>query len=295
LDPRWLDLRASWDAASRHPGVESRARRYFGAAGPRSVLDLGAGTGANTRYLVHRFPSVREWVLVDRDPVLLGCCPAAFVRWAARKGWFCRPNGSGLDLETPRGGAHLRLRCADLPGNCAAEPWPQADLVTANALFDLVSAEQFEALAAWLARRRLPLLATINYRSTAFLPAGEDDHRLLALYDRHMVRPRSFGRAMGPDCTARMISTLQRYGYSVCFGPSDWNLGPPDGEMIAWLLDCMRSAVGELLDGTGGRENLEAWIREKAARAGVGRLRLRVRHTDLFAWPEFSRRTVHPP
>src|SRR5512145_1693947 len=42
------------------------------AGATRSVVDLGAGTGANLRYLAPRLGSPQDWLAVDSDPVLLG-------------------------------------------------------------------------------------------------------------------------------------------------------------------------------------------------------------------------------
>src|SRR5215467_10757136 len=116
----WLALREPVDAASR----SVRLARAVAGALPRyravDILDLGAGTGANVRYLAGKLPLPQRWLLVDRDERLLSLAPKA---WPAR----C------LDL-------HQAVLDASLFQGRA--------LVTASALLDLVSDAWLEVLVA---------------------------------------------------------------------------------------------------------------------------------------------------
>src|SRR5258707_15392886 len=74
----WLALREPVDAASR----STRLTRAVAAVLPRyraiDILDLGAGTGANVRYLAGKLPLPQRWMLVDRDERLLSGAPKAW-------------------------------------------------------------------------------------------------------------------------------------------------------------------------------------------------------------------------
>ena len=67
----WLALREPADVAARSALLTREVVDAIGRRHPLSVLDLGAGTGSNVRYLADRLPAPQRWLLVDRDPTLL--------------------------------------------------------------------------------------------------------------------------------------------------------------------------------------------------------------------------------
>jgi len=109
------------------------------------IVDLGAGTGANLRYLAPHLGGHQRWLLIDRDAALLR---------RAEPG----PGVEGLRVE---------CRCLDLAAPGGGLDLTGTDILTAAALMDLVSAAWFEALAARAAavrrlmRRRLRSFAII--------------------------------------------------------------------------------------------------------------------------------------
>src|SRR6184192_3040732 len=67
----WLAMREPADHAARSAAL-ARAVAELVQPGPGlRVLDLGAGTGSNARYLAARLPRPQRWLLVDRDATLL--------------------------------------------------------------------------------------------------------------------------------------------------------------------------------------------------------------------------------
>ena len=75
----WLALRAEADTRARDEGSADLLRTLVDRldrsddaqiAGVR-VVDLGAGTGANHRYLAPRLPLAQRWTAVDHDATLL--------------------------------------------------------------------------------------------------------------------------------------------------------------------------------------------------------------------------------
>ncbi|MDJ0891981.1 MAG: class I SAM-dependent methyltransferase, partial [Gammaproteobacteria bacterium] len=67
----WLALREPVDDRSRSGTLVTRLSARA-PEGRLRVLDLGAGTGANLRYLAPRLGGEQEWLLVDHDSSLLG-------------------------------------------------------------------------------------------------------------------------------------------------------------------------------------------------------------------------------
>src|SRR5437763_477827 len=121
----WLALREPADAAARAEALTRRLVRAIGDQRPLRIVDLGAGTGANARYLMNRLPRPQQWLLVDRDPALLArsrICPVLAGLVATRE----------LDLGP--------VESLDVCTGC--------HLVTASALLDLVSERWLQALAA---------------------------------------------------------------------------------------------------------------------------------------------------
>ena len=82
FDARWLSLRAAADTRAREPTLATlvpRLVRHLAAAGADrhglEIIDLGAGTGANQRWLSPRLPFRQGWLLVDPDDSLLRRVP----------------------------------------------------------------------------------------------------------------------------------------------------------------------------------------------------------------------------
>ncbi|MBS3744804.1 MAG: class I SAM-dependent methyltransferase, partial [Wenzhouxiangellaceae bacterium] len=68
----WLSLREAADAAARDPDLVGRASAWLAdRPRPLAITDLGAGSGANPRFLAPRLPGPQRWRLVDHDAGLL--------------------------------------------------------------------------------------------------------------------------------------------------------------------------------------------------------------------------------
>ena len=67
----WLALREPADAAARSERLLQAVAARFTLETNLTVLDVGAGTGANARYLAERLHPQQQWLLVDHDPTLL--------------------------------------------------------------------------------------------------------------------------------------------------------------------------------------------------------------------------------
>src|SRR5262252_1729385 len=131
----WLALREPIDSVSR----SMRLTRAIADALPRyraiDILDLGAGTGANVRYLAGKLPLPQRWLLVDHDERLLSLAPKA---WPSR----C------VDLHN-----------AVLDGSL----FKGRALVTASALLDLVSDAWLETLVARCRDAGVAVLFALTY------------------------------------------------------------------------------------------------------------------------------------
>ena len=255
----WLDLREGADRRARDAALAGAAlqwlRQHGGATSP-IVVDLGAGTGSTLRALSGAGDSL--WRLVDHDASLL-------VEALKRHGRQCVIEDYQADLaaiaELPLGGATL---------------------VTASALFDLVSAGFVERLVARLAGQRTALYAALNYDGiTAWTPVHPLDEVVLAAFNRDQRRDKGLGPALGPDAVAYLRAALEQVGFSVQVAVSPWRLGPADQALVAELVRGSAAAVAE---GYGlDAAQLQAWQEFRLAHAGYGSCI--VGHLDLLALP----------
>ena len=252
----WLALREPFDASSR----DAELGQVFAAALPGTplIVDLGAGAGANTRFLARIVGSSARFRLVDNDPDLLA---VAITVLGTATGIERMQTDLARNLETALAGA---------------------DAVSAAALMDLVSAPWFDGLAEHAARRRLPLLFTLSVDGRCiFLPADESDQVVLAAFARDQARNKGFGPALGPLAPAYMHQRLIDLGAEVRMAESNWRIDAQAPEMLHALIDGIAEAAS--LNAAQDAPDIATWRERRRGQIGGGKLSLMVGHQDLLA------------
>ncbi len=261
----WLALREPFDAAARSTRLLDVLLRSTAPRSDGNVIDLGAGSGSNLRYLSPRLPGPQRWTLVDHDPALLAN--------AARPGVELRT----LDLarEFSAQGGEL-----DIPGGA---------LVTASALLDLVSLDWLECLA----RRCRAAAAIVHFALTydgrvSFDPVDPFDTTILDLVNRHQRGDKGFGAALGPDATQQCIEAFTRAGYTMQRARSDWQIDGAHIAMQTALIDGWTDAALEMATriASSVAPDIEAWRSRRLERLNAGDSRLIVGHEDVIGWPD---------
>jgi SAM-dependent methyltransferase len=261
FDPKWLALREPADHRSRNRRVRDAAVAHFKGQPRLAITDLGCGTGSNWRALHGLLGAMQHWRLVDHDPALL----------AAARGRLA------IDLKAAEAGTAEFLR-ADLAADIEPLMEKQTDLVTAAALFDLVSAGWLQRLTRALAQRSLPLYSVLTYNGqTKWHPAHPDDAEIVTAFHLHQQRDKGFGAAAGPQAARLLGQLLKAAGYHIVTGESPWILTPDDDDLVAQLLVGIGEAVGQMNCLAANR--IEAWCRARLAFS-----RCEVGHVDLFAY-----------
>ena len=250
FDPEWLTLREPADKAARAAAL---LRRAVALAGPRGrVLDLGCGTGSTLRAFEGDGARGRGWRLVDHDPVLLA-----------------RAKALHPEAEIVQG---------DLT-DVGALPLEGVRLVTASALFDLVSRDWVERLVARLAGAGIALYAALSYDGNMrWHPEDAGDAAVTARFNAHQCGDKGFGAALGPEAATCAAEICARLGYEVHTAPSAWRLGPETAEMQRLLLAGIAEAAGEA-----GYGAAEAWRQRRARTLADGWAE--IGHLDLLALP----------
>jgi len=276
FDATWLDLREPADHAARAPALPQALAAWMRTTRrPARVLDLGCGSGSTLRALAPLLGEGQDWVLLDHDPALLEAARARLLRWA----------GSGLgaevlQLEGPDWSARVRLLRADLR-EVEALPLGDRVLVTASALFDLVSEPWLERLAARLPGRALYAALTFDGR-LEMTPADRTDESLRSAFLAHQRRDKGFGPALGPEADAVCARLFAAGGWDLRRAPSDWRLDAASAGLQAALLEGFAAAAAE--QQPEAAEVFTAWLARRRSRIGQGELL--VGHGDLLALPE---------
>ena len=204
----WLDLREAADHRARDDGLLLRARDWLtqqAVVDRPCIIDLGSGSGSTLRAFA-ACADINHWAwrLVDADAALL-------VEATRRHGSVQALQGYEQDL-------------ADVDNL----PLAGAQMITASALFDLVSAEFLDALLQAMVRsgQRPALYSALNYDGTTqFSPSHPLDDQVLAAFNRDQQRDKGFGKALGPAATACLAELCTAAGYNVELASSHWRLG----------------------------------------------------------------------
>lgn len=275
FSPQWLALREPADHAARAADVARAVSEHFARSQSVAVVDLGCGTGSNLRAMADLLPARQLWRLLDWDADLLKAARGRLVAWADEA------STDGAETRLRKGACEiaLRLEQADLAMDVARALDGPADLVTATAFFDLVSARWIDGFCAALAKRRLPLYALLTYDGREeWLPPHDSDARMLAAFHAHQSQDKGFGPAAGPFAAAHLARALEACGYEVTTAPSPWRLDAGHAELIRQLAEGAADAVAET--GLVGSEEIASWraSRRVASSCVIG-------HVDLFARP----------
>lgn len=275
FSPEWLALREPADHAARSAHLLSQVATRFGDRDAISVVDLGCGAGSNLRGTFAALPDRQTWRLVDYDPNLLASARERLAAWAD----VATQDGDRLAIVKNGKAITVAFHQADLNRDLADAIPPDAGLVTAAALFDLVSPAWIERFVSVLRVRRLPLYTVLTYDGTErWDPPHACDAAMLAAFHAHQGTDKGFGPAAGPRATDLMATAFAASGYDVQRAPSPWRLGADFAALARELVTGFAGAVRET--GRVPGAEVDAWL---AARlAGVV---CEVGHEDLFAVP----------
>jgi SAM-dependent methyltransferase len=262
LSANWLALREPADAAARAADLADEVRRLL-AGRPRVVVhDLGCGTGSMVRWLAPLLPGPQRWVLYDREPDLL--------ERAAQR----RPravDGTAVDVET-RLRDITRLDVDELSG---------ADLVTASALLDMLTADELARLVTTCVSANCPVLVTLSVIGRVELtPPDPIDTAIDGAFNAHQRRETARGRLLGPDAVRVAIDMFARRGADVVVRSSPWTLGPDDAELLAaWLAGWFAAACEQ---DPGLAALATDYVDRRLAELAARRLRVTVHHHDFL-------------
>ena len=262
----WLALREPLDAAARSTALLDALLEKTGSHTNWNVIDLGAGSGANLRYLSPRLPGVQRWTLVDHDAELLAV--------AAQRADTLHVSVDLRRLDLAR----------EFSASRGALIFPSGALVTASALLDLVSRDWIDALAERCHAADAAVHFALSYDGrTVCDPVDPLDASMLERVNRHQRGDKGFGPALGPDAAQYCTDAFLRAGYSMRRATSDWQIDSTHATLQAALINGWADAATE---GAEAPEvsDIEVWRARRLALVAAGQSRLIVGHEDLVGW-----------
>jgi SAM-dependent methyltransferase len=260
----WLRLREPADHRARDQGLLAQLAGHFAGRGELGLVDLGCGTGSNLRAIAPSLPAAQSWRLIDHDPALLAAASKEIDAW--------RRDMPGASLK-------VGFETADLNADIARLLEDDCDIVTASALFDLVSERWLEHFVSLLAVRRPVFYTVLIFDGVMrWHPRHPADERIGAAFCTHQRNDKGFGPAAGPDAGHILTELLSKAGYRVATAQSPWLLGRSDLPLIAATAAGIADAAAET--GLVPEAELASWRTTRSAIESC-----EIGHVDLLALP----------
>jgi SAM-dependent methyltransferase len=280
----WLALREPADAAARSERLLQAVAARFTLETNLTVLDVGAGTGSNARYLAERLHPQQQWLLVDHDPTLLIDASQRLRAWGEARGLVVSRDEAAWRVEGEGLAVTFATRLADLADlSAASELFLDRRLVTASALLDLVSVAWVESLASECRVAGAAGLFALTYDGRIHCsPEEQGDDEIRQLVNEHQRGDKGFGPALGPTATAVAAECFGALGYSVEREASDWHLEPDAAELQRQLIQGWSRAAAQMAPDRSAF--IREWTDRRLAHVLEGHSRLVVGHEDLAVW-----------
>lgn len=260
FETEWLALREPADRLARAPALLDTLSRYLQAMPAPAIIDIGCGTGSTWRSLKSHVPEGTSWLLLDYDPVLLKEAE--------------RSIGNDQDVA---------LRRFDL-NDLQDLPLEGVSMVTASALFDLVSEDFCVAFCDRIVDQGCGLYAALNYDGVIRWTHGHPlDDEMVAAFNRHQQTDKGFGKALGPEAGGCLERLFEARGYQVEATRSPWRMDATAADLQKAFLSGFRQPLQEM----SGRSDaeIEDWLAFRMAAIAAPVSLCEVGHTDLIALP----------
>jgi hypothetical protein len=252
------------------------------------LLDLGSGTGSSVIHFARLLDRSFSITLVEREQETSERI-IPFLEQNLND--FIYDHTSG---EFRRGDQVITLTIVNTDITSIAQDLEldTFDLVSANAVFDLFTKDEFIKVISQLEGRSIYF--TINYCGSSIVhPTLEPaSMKYLHHYDEHMKREQPQGSAMGPDCCTIMLDVLQDTYKEVITGRSDWEFSSGERVMIDHLLRYMSDALPDILDEEQIR-SFQSW--KSKILNQVDQVIWYTQHMDFFAHSTELLPTFTPP
>ncbi len=274
----WLALREPADHRSRSAELLAALATRVEGRDVLRITDLGCGTGSNLRATAPALGPNQEWTLVDYDPALLQAAAKVLTVWADES----KAIGDNLVLVKDGKNIGVTFRIADLNKDLEQVISGEIDIVTASALFDLISEPWMRRFVKALKTTPAIFYTVLTYNGEDdFIPPHPFDWGMLNAFKIHQKRDKGFGPAEGPMAAATLARILREEGYGVETADSPWVLKPSDIALKTELLKGLHGAVMEtgIISDNGAND----WLFWRTSMGDQKGSRMKTGHTDILA------------
>ena len=282
FETNWLDRRSYYDNLARNQQVENDCLNYINTKPSVNIVDLGSGTGSNFLYFLEKMPNQQNWIFVEHDEDLSKYAIERIKKETSKLGYSLKQDGLKLALSKDARQITLEIVTDSFLDLDKKVDLSKVDLVTAGAVFDLLSFPQFVNIASPILENEIALLATMNYAEMSFSPAEATDVLFIEKYEKHMSRKQDFGKAMGKDCSRSMVKFFRKHQKEVTYGASVWKLNGKEEETHRFLFKFMKSAVTEMIEEEEHNQLFAKWLYLKKELAAESKLNTSIQHYDIF-------------
>jgi hypothetical protein len=273
----WLALREPVDHRSVNPEVRAAIARQFIGRDSVTVVDLGSGAASNLRGTFSVLPKRQDWTLVDYDPALLMAARQRLTAWADA----ADEQDDALVITKDEHTLTVHFLQADLSESYDPVLSSKPDLVTAAALFDLVSVQSIEKLAETVSRQQTAFYTVLTYDGFAsWEPTHPSDGPIRDAFNTHQRSDKGFGPAAGPGGTSALSRAFYTRGHRVLRGTSPWRVDAANATMRKALDEGFANAARET--GRVPATDIESWIAHRGLDDGSVSI---IGHEDLLALP----------
>lgn len=280
----WLNDRYPFDSEARNKSLEAKVLSYLKEKKEVNLVDVGAGTGANTLYLMDKIKSNQHWYLIEQDASFKNIFCRRLEDFATFHKYECTSANNQIQITTPTKELAFEYIEGSLLEIDQLVPLENIDLVLANAVFDLFSKQQIQEFLNPLLQKEIACYFTLNYKGQSFLPEDPFDNTYISLYEDHMERPQAMGTATGKTVGPYLTECLETF-QTVEQNLSTWQIQKEDIKMHYYLLSFMENAIQELALQEEVKSLLSKWIQRKKDLVITRQLELRVQHWDIFSYP----------
>lgn len=280
----WLTLREPADHAARSQILDDQLATWAKQHSALSIVELGAGTGSNLRYLMPQLGHNQHWHLLDNDANLLSHLPRILEPWADAQQAKINMQDDQLLIEHSNFSATVSTQVLNLADDIDQITMDDINLITASALLDLTSASWLDQLARLTAKHECACLFALNYDGTIhWQPTLDADTQVSALLNQHQLNDKGFGKALGPEAGHYFAQALEAEGRQVSKDNTNWVIEQQSQALQHAIIDGWAPAATE--QDNSSAHVIEQWHVSRKQAIDEQLSSLTVGHVDVLSLP----------
>ena len=263
FDKDWLNERYPFDVEARNKELQTKVLQHLEGKEKLVLVDVGSGTGSNCLYFVEKLLQNQKWYLIEQNEYLSNATIRRLKEYASYHKYEFERKKKSIKITAITKTIEVVLINDSMLNLDALLDVTKIDLLTANAVFDLLSEEQIEQFSNIIINNKIPFYATLNYQNMTFFPEDPFDDIFISIYNNHMERRQVFGKAMGKNAPQFILAIFEKENWLIDSLSSNWNVERDDIKMHYYLLNFMENALAEMNLDDAMQSNFQKWLQRK--------------------------------